>query len=649
MIAALLVPPVGLLLSGAASMRLDRLPEWSASAIRAADAQAPPADADAWVLLQATELVYAGDGKVRARQRRVVRVLAERGLDEQMLLIAGLAGKGSKLKRLRAWNARPDGEVEELTRDDMVALDDGQSRLRVVAFQRAMKGSVLAFESVLETEHPMGPVEVLPVMEVRPVLLWSLATRSEKGGVEARLDALHLAPWIPAGVVPSAGSAAFRDVPARPPEESAAPHERNVLPWVQVSFHDASLRSDVPSNASWDALAAWTHSKYATRLSSTRQSPADAGDARGALRAIHGWMAADMVYRQVYLTPERGWIPSDADEVVRRRYGDCKDLATLLMSEVRLAGLQPYPVLARVAEGRIEETEPPSIFAFNHVIVAVRLPSTLGLQAEVETPQGRFLLMDPTARFSPFGSLNDAHAGRRVLVCTEKGGIWITVPESATQSPLRRLKLEGKLLESHRFEGTLEMREEGVLDGLRAAAVEGGVEGLRQACLNLGLPADARCQVKEHADPLRLERTYSVVFALEFGSAVQPGQRGEWTLVLPGVPKPPPSIAAPGRPRALPVWFEDRSSLELEVHLEAPWHVSAVAPEERGETSFRSYEWRMAVRPAAAGSALDFRLSLGLRPSAFDFERREAGVSAWKKDRAAVRRLHDVALALKME
>jgi hypothetical protein len=644
--AGLLVPALCVLLSSAA--RLDRLPDWAAAVARETEAQPAPADADAWVLLQRTELVYVGDGKVQARAQRVVRVLGERGLGERALLVPGLAGKGSKLKRLKGWNARPDGDVEEIARDDVVALEDGQSRLNAVAFARAMKGSVLAFESVLETEHPMGPVEVLPVVETEPVRQWSMTTRSERPGVEVSLDAQHVSPWLPQGPAPGIGSLSFRDVPARPRDEPAAPADRNALPWVQVRFHDPSLHKDVPSSANWDSLASWTYAKYATKLAPARQSRGG-DDARGVLRAIHDWTAAEMVYRQVYLTPERGWIPSPADEVARRRYGDCKDLATLVMSEARAAGLQAYPVLARIVEGRVEEAEPPGMFAFNHVIAAVRLPETLGLPAEVEVPQGRFLLVDPTARLTAFGRLTDAHAGRRLLVCTEKGGVWITVPESATQSARTRLRLEGKLVKPWTFQGTLEVSEEGALEGLRAAEVEGGVDALRKACLRFGLPAGARCEVKEHADPFRLEAPYTVAFALENKDAVHSAGTGEWTLDLPGVPRPPRSIARVGRARALPVVFDERGTLELEVHLQAPWRFSAVTPEEHGETALRAYEWKTDVHPTEGGSDLEFHFSQRLLPRTFDFDRRDEGVAAWKKDRAAVQRLRDNALALKVQ
>jgi hypothetical protein len=95
--------------------------------------------------------------------------------------------------------------------------------------------------------------------------------------------------------------------------------------------------------------------------------------------------------------------------------------------------------------------------------------------------------------------------------------------------------------------------------------------------------------------------------------------------------------------------FDERGSLELEVHLRTPWRFSAVTPAERGATAFRTYEWETIVRPMDDGSELEFRFSQQLHPRTFDFDERDEGVAAWKKDRTAVQRVRDNALALKLE
>jgi hypothetical protein len=108
-------------------------------------------------------------------------------------------------------------------------------------------------------------------------------------------------------------------------------------------------------------------------------------------------------------------------------------------------------------------------------------------------------------------------------------------------------------------------------------------------------------------------------------------------------------MGRPGRGRAQPVWSDDRGSLEFDMRVRTPWRFSAVTPAERGETAFRTYEWKTLTRPADGGTELEFHYSQQLHPRTFDFDHRDDGVAAWKKDRAAVQRLRDNALALKVE
>jgi len=624
-----------------------RLPEWAAPAAREATAETPPADADAWVLMQRTELAYVGDGRVRARQLRLVLVLGERGLEAQSLRKDELGGKGSKLKRFKGWNARPDGDVEEIERSDTLSFDDGSSRVVTAQFARAMKGSLLATEIVVETEHPMGPTELLGVMEDQPVREWRVEARSEKPGVGVRLEPRHLTPWAEPAGGEAAGTLRLRDVPARPRDEPAAPHSRNVFPWVYVGFDDAALGADVPGDGSWDALAAWTQGRYAAHVAAATLTGVGSSDPKERLRAIHDWMSRQLTYRQVYLTPDRGWIPSSADDVRRRQYGDCKDLTTFFLSEARAAGLSAYPALARIVAGEVEEGEPPNVFAFNHVIAAVRLPASLGLPAEVETPAGRFLLVDPTGRFVPFGWLHEAHAGRRVLVCLEKGGVWVAVPAAAIARGRTLFRLEGEVIQPDAFKGTLEVREEDGRSSLRYLHVEGGDDALRKFCLGLGLPPDARCEIQKRTDPLDLQAPYDVVFALAYNLPVRQAGAREWTIDPPGFPRPPEPLQKPGQPRSLPVVVEARSSLEYEMRLRLPWSVVPVGPGERGETPFRTYSWTSQVRPEPRGAEREFRFSEERLARSFDYDRREEGVAAWKKDRSLVRRVHEEGLVFR--
>jgi len=88
--------------------------------------------------------------------------------------------------------------------------------------------------------------------------------------------------------------------------------------------------------------------------------------------------------RYMGITPEKdrpGFEPHDVSITFDKRYGVCRDKAALLVSMLRLAGFEAYPILINV--GTRMDPQVPDPF-FNHAIVAAELQD--GLQ----------VLMDPT-------------------------------------------------------------------------------------------------------------------------------------------------------------------------------------------------------------------------------------------------------------
>src|SRR5471030_147832 len=100
--------------------------------------------------------------------------------------------------------------------------------------------------------------------------------------------------------------------------------------------------------------------------------------------------------RYMGLTPEKdqpGFESHDVGMTFGKKYGVCRDKAALLVSMLRIAGLDAYPVLVNV--GSKKDREVPDA-GFNHAIVGVELK------------KGEYVLMDPT----------DEHA-RDLLPCSD--------------------------------------------------------------------------------------------------------------------------------------------------------------------------------------------------------------------------------------
>ncbi|BDU71642.1 transglutaminase-like domain-containing protein [Mesoterricola silvestris] len=645
---------LALLAATLAAQTVRGLPDWAGPHALREPTVPPAGDPDAWVLLDRTEFAYRGDGEIRKRNFRLVRILTERGLGEGGYAVHGLGGASSRIKRLKGWNLRPDGESVKLDRDYVITVAKGNSAnystdtTTSAYLPRVVKGSLVAFESEEVITHPLGPLDGTSILEVHPIRRWELAmvksvgwfTATASDGVRLRVDARHFAPLF-APPDPGATSLALDDVPALAKHESGTPDARNCLPWLALSFSDPTV-PNAPDLASWDAYAMWIHGTYEPRTRPAR--PVDLAGATGleALRTIRRWMQRELTYKQVYLTPDRGWVPETPEDVRRARFGDCKDLAGLFMAAARDAGFEAVPVLARIGDGTLEADDPVGPFGFNHAIAAIRLQAASGLPAEIATPQGRYLLVDLTEQFTPLGWLGEAHRGRRVLICTGKGATWAAVPDAAIVPSRVDVNLEATETANGGLKGTLSVTETGAGAGLRHLALTGGAREVRERCATLlDFPAGATWDLSPLPDPKDGRDTFRIQVAFELPHALE-AAGGEWLLPRLGLPPSPQSIQRLGQPRRLPVSLAGGPAWDWRatLHLREP-RLPAM-PTGSLETPMRSLRFS-AERKAGT---LDLHLLQTRREVNYPYERREEGVQAQRSDWKGFRTFVDEALTV---
>lgn len=658
--AAIVLPLLAVALS---AQTISKLPDWAQLHATAALAAASPADADAWVLLDRTEIAYVGSGQVKVKRYRLTKVLSEQGLDEGTFYLMGFGGASSQVKRLKGWNARPDGVVKTLDSNEVIEVEGFQSihgnhfmsgtATRAI-LPLVMKGSLIAFESEQVFRSPMGPVEMASIMEVHPVRQWELRVAPEGGWVRdlravgLDLDLMHGQPWLREAQLTKGKSLVVKEVPAWPKHELAHPHARNLYPWVLVRFHDLELK-DAPGSGSWDELAAWVHGQYQPRFVPTKVVDTTGKSTLAALHAIHGWMSRELTYKMVYLSPIRGWIPEPTDETVRKRYGDCKDLTTCFLGQAKALGLKVYPVLATIVEGEVEADEPVNPYAFNHAISAVRLEQSLGLPSEVETPQGRFLLVDPTSRFTPLGYLPEEHRGHRVMICLERQSLWVTIPERSIQPNETRRTLVGEARADGHLEARLQVRAQGAGSlPLRQAVLEIDPLILRRrlpSALGIDLTPDAPFELVRHSNPLDLDQPFDLEVRFTTSMAYRAGS--ECSLDLPGMPSVATPIQRPGQPRKTPIQVRRQSHLEFTASIAVPARVEPVLPRLNQATAFRSLTWSASARPSALGTTVEVALVMDRKDADFGFDQLTEGLAAWKKDRALINSLREDGLAFK--
>jgi transglutaminase-like putative cysteine protease len=70
---------------------------------------------------------------------------------------------------------------------------------------------------------------------------------------------------------------------------------------------------------------------------------------------------------------EGGYVPAEADDTWARRFGDCKAKTALLLALLKSLHVDAEPVLVNLGAGDGIDEMPPSLAAFNHVLVRVKV------------------------------------------------------------------------------------------------------------------------------------------------------------------------------------------------------------------------------------------------------------------------------------
>jgi hypothetical protein len=646
--------------SAAWGQSLSKLPDWARQAVEASLKVQQPADAEAWVLLDRTEVAYTGDGEIREHRYRVVRVLGERGVGEGIYQITGDGAEVAKVKKLKGWNLRPDGDLEKMDKDDVLSLEglaDGEGGFSKKTWtaggvSRVVKGSVVAFESLEVLHRPMGAFTDRGAMEDVPVLRWEVVAAKKEGWfsnlkqVALKLDLRNFDAWKIA-VEQGPGSVAASNLPPKPKAELFRPEGMEVFPEVTCRFLDPAFK-DAPDWSTWDGLADFTSRTFAT--AGREPVPGLAGaDPAAKLRSLGDWMYRNLSYRAIYLSPNRGWVPEKASETSRKRFGDCKDFAAFLMGGAKDLGFESVPVLASIQDIRVEPSMAPAPL-FNHAIAAIRLEKSLGFPAEVETPSGRFLVVDPTDHYTPLGYLGDQHRGRWVMLCLPGKAVWVQIPDTAIAPNAVHLSLTAACDAKGVLDGTIRIEEAGNAWALRQAATELAPKDflLFVRKQGLSLSAMAACEVRSHSDPLDLNHPFQVELKVRVPD-VAAFDGTEVDLDLPGFLRVPPKPLRNGEARRYPMEFRSSLHLVYAASLRLPQAVAPVSPGLASSTCCRTISFKAQASAVSDGTQLKIDLDSQATPAAYGFQELKDGAKAFAADRAAILRLHQDGLAFKIQ
>src|ERR1700730_3758836 len=153
------------------------------------------------------------------------------------------------------------------------------------------------------------------------------------------------------------------------------------------------------------------------------------------MRALAEFMQKDVRYVAIKLGIGAGQ-PHPAPDTFTRRFGDCKDKATLLASMLKELNIDSYHVVINTNRGGVTPATPPHVGSFNHAILAIHLSDTANdpsLVATIQHPTlGRLLFFDPTDEVTPFGELHGPLQANYALLVTPGGGELTQLPQLST-------------------------------------------------------------------------------------------------------------------------------------------------------------------------------------------------------------------------
>jgi Domain of Unknown Function with PDB structure (DUF3857)/Transglutaminase-like superfamily len=409
------------------------------------------------VLLDESRKTVEEDGRIRTVDYFAVRILTREGRKEAVAR-AGYSTDFEKVKEMRAWLIRPNGEVKSYGKKEVmdIALAENdvynEARLKVIpADDDADAGCVFGYEIATEEKSVFSQFVWFFQHDI-PVLLSRMTVTTPQGwradGVTFNHDKVE----------PVVSGASYtwelRNLPWIEREPSG-PKLTDIAPRLAINLYPAAGKATpMRSFGSWKDV-----SRFKSELSETQAASNDAMAAKsreltaGAkteferIQAIgHYAQSVNYVSIQLGLGRGGGYRPHAAVDVFNKNYGDCKDKANLMRAMLKTIGVESYLVSIYSGDPTFVRQEWPSPQQFNHCIIAVKVSDETQSPTVVKHPSlGRLLIFDPTDDDTPVGDLPDHEQGSYALIVAGDAGELMKMPVTPPEANRLERTVEAEL------------------------------------------------------------------------------------------------------------------------------------------------------------------------------------------------------------
>jgi len=563
-------------------------------------------ETDAVLLYAEESITVQSAGSMRATVRRVYKILRPGGRDYGDVAVGVTPHR--KVRALRGWCIPASGRDYQVKDKDAaevsisgVAYSELISDLkeRVIRIPAAEPGSVVGYEYEVE-EQPL-------VLQDYWAFQTEVPARETHYSLELPNGWTYLSKWInhPEVKATEAGNNHWQWTLSEVKEvrkEEYMPAARAVAGGMIVYFLPPSGSANALTD--WKQVGDWYRTLSADRLdpSPEMKQTVDGLTAKASTPLAKMQAIAQFVQRNLrYVAIELGiggYQPHPAAEVLAHRYGDCKDKATLTIAMLREVGVEAYYVIINIHRGVVTANTPAYTYAFNHAIVAIRLPDSVqdaSLMAILQHPKyGRLLFFDPTNELTPFGQVGGYLQASYGLLVTPDGGELVQVPTlpPAANTVQRTAKLtldntgtlRGEVSES-RIGDRARLERESLGEVTKESERIKPIEHVLAGSLSNFRLTSAKV-VNEHNTELPFGFTYS------FEAPNYAKSAGGLLLVRPRVlGVKARSISKPKQPRQYPFEF-DAVALDtdnFDITLPSGYQVDDLPPAANADYSFGSY------------------------------------------------------------
>ncbi len=401
----------------------------------AALARRPPRagdDGDAVVLADLEVVRVQRTGLTSRYQQSIIRVLTPRGADQVRRQSVSYTPGRQELRVERGRVHKPDGTVIEAWDDRESSGSEPWYRLYYDTQVRTLTFQALQPGDVLEVAWRLDDVADANLLSDSFNDLVAL----DGGAARHRFDYVLLLPSgraihanrppgvahaereLPGGITEHRWSATdlprLSGEPRMPGWSEVARflHVSTFKSWDQVNrYYWGLVREQLRPGAELRALARGLAGEALKARGLPAALPPGGGDALepGARRAVVAALHAFVVTQTRYVALEfgiHGYKPYAVDQVLERRFGDCKDKASLTHALLEAVGIDSRLVLLRMSNLGVMPEAPASLAIFNHAIL--RVPSL-------------DLWLDGTSDLSGTGDIPGADRGATVLVINPDG------------------------------------------------------------------------------------------------------------------------------------------------------------------------------------------------------------------------------------